>query len=155
MVLLLDLHTNSSQSARGPPSLEILEAGTGHGALTLYLARAIDAGNTGSPRWNDAQSEGNDGEDGRLTSTDVLLGGEANAHADNDRDNAGTTAQSIYEHKHDRRRAVIHTIDVSRRLSKHARQMIKGFRQGMYRRNIKFHLGDVSLGSTSKSFSPA
>ena len=44
IVSLLDIHVSSKFSATGNnPSLEILEAGTGHGALTLYLARAIHA----------------------------------------------------------------------------------------------------------------
>ena len=43
---MLDIHVSDGRSATGSsPSLEILEAGTGHGALTLYLARAIHAAN--------------------------------------------------------------------------------------------------------------
>ncbi|KAL8944197.1 MAG: hypothetical protein Q9216_000621 [Gyalolechia sp. 2 TL-2023] len=51
IISLLDLHPDGFQSAPcGNPRtqpLEILEAGTGHGALTLYLARAIHAANSG------------------------------------------------------------------------------------------------------------
>ena len=46
---LLDIHVSSQNSAtESDPPLEILEAGTGHGALTLYLARAIHAANAPS-----------------------------------------------------------------------------------------------------------
>ncbi|ODQ51345.1 hypothetical protein SAICODRAFT_48173, partial [Saitoella complicata NRRL Y-17804] len=39
IVALLDLHPNPGET------MEVMEAGTGHGALTLYLARAIHAAN--------------------------------------------------------------------------------------------------------------
>lgn len=45
---LLDLHPDASHSGLCSDShIEILEAGTGHGALTLHLARAIHAANVG------------------------------------------------------------------------------------------------------------
>lgn len=48
---LLDIHVQppSSDSLEESSPLEILEAGTGHGALTLHLARAINAANTRAP----------------------------------------------------------------------------------------------------------
>ncbi|KAI5808781.1 S-adenosyl-L-methionine-dependent methyltransferase [Peziza echinospora] len=53
IVTLLDLHVDppphpSSTESRLPP-LEILEAGTGHGSLTIALARAIHAANPAQP----------------------------------------------------------------------------------------------------------
>ena len=48
IVDLLDLHVetyNADAAREDQPSLEILEAGTGHGALTLYLSRAIHGAN--------------------------------------------------------------------------------------------------------------
>ena len=47
---LLDIHASPLTSYPGPPLLEILEAGTGHGGLTLYLAKAIHAANALRPR---------------------------------------------------------------------------------------------------------
>ena len=49
-----------------------------------------------------------------------------------------------YEHSSDDRQAVIHTLDVSWKHSKHAEQTVKGFREGLYFNDIVFHVGDVS-----------
>lgn len=50
IVELLDLHPAALNHDSDPSSkLEILEAGTGHGALTLYLARALHPGNANLP----------------------------------------------------------------------------------------------------------
>jgi tRNA A58 N-methylase Trm61 len=51
-VQLLDLHPTTEQrnaEESTSPRLEILEAGTGHGGLTLHLARAIHAANAPHP----------------------------------------------------------------------------------------------------------
>ena len=45
IVDLLDLHPHALLGSNEEEKLEILEAGTGHGALTLYLARAICGAN--------------------------------------------------------------------------------------------------------------
>ena len=44
----------------------------------------------------------------------------------------------------DDRQAIIHTVDVSPKHSRHAERTVKGFRQGIYANNIVFHVGDVS-----------
>lgn len=53
IVNLLDLHPDPGSDENGgeipEPKLEILEAGTGHGALTLFLSRAIHAANGSKP----------------------------------------------------------------------------------------------------------
>lgn len=98
IVQLLDLHPGAScseESGEGLDRLEILEAGTGHGALTLYLSRAIHAANAG------------------------LLSGEA-------------------------RRAIVHSIDVNGKFSAHAKDVVEGFKHGLYATNVDFHVGDVS-----------
>lgn len=58
IVSLLDIHA-TCRIAEGQegPSLEILEAGTGHGALTLYLARAIHAANAFVPSIQNSNDE--------------------------------------------------------------------------------------------------
>jgi tRNA (adenine57-N1/adenine58-N1)-methyltransferase len=51
IVSLLDLHPEVYDVERaGEEKLEILEAGTGHGSLTLHLSRAIHAGNPPTPK---------------------------------------------------------------------------------------------------------
>lgn len=42
------------------------------------------------------------------------------------------------------RRAIIHTLDISSKHSKHAKKIVEGFRGGMYSGNVDFHVGDVS-----------
>lgn len=101
IVNLLDLHPDAEDSEG--PRLEILEAGTGHGALTLHLSRAIHAANSHIQVANE--------------------------------DDEGWKSQ---------RRAVIHTTDVSSQFSAHAQTVVQGFRQGIYARNVDFHVGDVS-----------
>lgn len=129
---LFDLHV-SPPTTNSPPGdgerLEILEAGTGHGALTLHLSRAIHAANPPRPVQEtgtaDAQpapveKSGEDGETDMPAPSQALASWKAN------------------------RRAVIHTIDVSAKYSKHARKIVRGFRRGMYADNVEFHVGDVS-----------
>ncbi|KAI4129068.1 MAG: hypothetical protein LQ338_002418 [Usnochroma carphineum] len=109
IVSLLDLHPQESEYApESVPGIEILEAGTGHGALTLHLARAIHAANAGRH-----------------------VSGVYSGHPGN---KAGIS----------RGRALIHTIDVSPKYSEHAAKIVRGFRQGLYMRDIEFHIGDVS-----------
>jgi tRNA (adenine57-N1/adenine58-N1)-methyltransferase len=51
IVSLLDLHPEVYDAERaGEGKLEILEAGTGHGGLTIHLSRAIHAGNPPTPK---------------------------------------------------------------------------------------------------------
>lgn len=87
------------------PQFEILEAGTGHGSLSLYLSRAISAFNSALP---------------------------------------GTANAADYAEWRSRRKAVIHSIDVSEKHSKHARKVVQEFRRGIYAHNIDFHVGSVS-----------
>lgn len=106
---LLDLHPHEGWCPpTDEPETEILEAGTGHGALTLHLARAVHAANAG-----------------RDTSI-VDFGNPRIKHA-----NPGC-------------RALIHTVDVSRKYSEHAIKIVSDFRQGMYLRDVQFHVGSVS-----------
>lgn len=42
------------------------------------------------------------------------------------------------------RRAIVHTLDISSKHSKHAQKIVAGFRKGMYAGNVDFHVGDVS-----------
>lgn len=43
-----------------------------------------------------------------------------------------------------RRKAIIHTLDISSRHSDHATKVVAGFRHGLYAGNVDFHVGDIS-----------
>jgi tRNA (adenine57-N1/adenine58-N1)-methyltransferase len=126
-VSLLDIHVDTpSALLRTEPPLEILEAGTGHGALTLHLSRAIHAANLPRPK-PPPVAEQEEPEDA------VYLGESmADLHI------TGSEAW-----KKDRR-AIVHTLDISSKHSKHAKKIVEGFRGGMYGGNVDFHVGDVS-----------
>jgi tRNA (adenine57-N1/adenine58-N1)-methyltransferase len=126
-VSLLDIHVDTpSEPLRTEPPLEILEAGTGHGALTLHLSRAIHAANPPRPR---APPVAVDEEP-----EDAVYLGESMADLHH-------TASDSWK---DNRRAIVHTLDVSSKHSKHAKKIVQGFRGGMYSGNVDFHVGDVS-----------
>jgi tRNA (adenine57-N1/adenine58-N1)-methyltransferase len=127
-VSLLDIHVDTpSNFLDSEPPLEILEAGTGHGALTLYLSRAIHAANPPRPRAPPAVADEEESEDA------VYLGESmSDLHL--------TNSESWLKN----RRAIVHTLDISSKHSKHARKIVEGFRDGMYVGNVDFHVGDVS-----------
>jgi tRNA (adenine57-N1/adenine58-N1)-methyltransferase len=126
-VSLLDIHVDaSSDLLRSEPPLEILEAGTGHGALTLHLSRAIHAANPPIPRAApilDAEEP-----------EDAVYLGESMEDMDQ-------TAAEIWKGN---RRAILHTLDISSKHSKHAKKIVEGFRDGIYAGNVDYHVGDVS-----------
>lgn len=128
---LFDLHISpaSPSSSAVEPRLEILEAGTGHGSLTLHLSRAIHAANPFKP-----SSEKNCNEDA-IKQADAAQPGENEVCA------VQVDPLSAWKAS---RRAVLHTIDVSAKYSKHARKVVSGFRHGLYADNVDFHVGDVS-----------
>ncbi|KAG9632036.1 S-adenosyl-L-methionine-dependent methyltransferase, partial [Aureobasidium melanogenum] len=124
IVSLFDLHPSAANDAE---KIEVLEAGTGHGALTLHLSRAIHGANSQVPKPAPV-SEGE--EDQSVTES-------GNGEHQSDSDNAlGAWKAS--------RKAVIHTIDISPKYSKHAAKIVAGFRHGIYAGNVDFHVGDVS-----------
>jgi tRNA (adenine57-N1/adenine58-N1)-methyltransferase catalytic subunit len=101
--------------------VEILEAGTGHGALTLHLARAIHNSN---PRLILNQSP-------ELEATGVK------------NETPDTGAQNELAKWKATRNSVIHTVDISAKHSEHARNVIQNFRNGVYYNDIDFHVGDL------------
>lgn len=108
IVSLLDLHP--TLPGQSDDKLEIFEAGTGHGALTINLSRAIHAANTAPPVVSDVDDQ---------------------------------TQHELYNQWISRRRAVIHTLDISESHSRHAQKTIQNFRGGMYLHNIQFHNGTI------------
>ena len=132
---------------KGPPSFEILEAGTGHGALTLYLARAIHAAN--APQLEGKADLGpTEGHGSTCNEPDIAV--EGVSHGNNNVDTRavgyerGERLGNLYKQFKDRRRAVIHTVDKSSKHSACGKALVEGFRQGMYAGDVEFHVGDVS-----------
>jgi len=114
IVQLLDLHAtvppSQTSDELNSPRLEILEAGTGHGGLTLHLARAVHPANPPLPpnfQSPDSPDEGLD-------------------------------------RWHQSRKAIVHTVDIKKRYSKHASSIVRGFRRGIYLGDVDFHVSDVS-----------
>ncbi|UPX13833.1 uncharacterized protein EKO05_0004332 [Ascochyta rabiei] len=134
IVSLLDIHVDTPSSAlNNEPRFEILEAGTGHGALTLHLARAIHAANPPLAKIPDYAINVDEPEDA------VYLGESISDLQD-------TTVESWKSC----RRAIVHTLDISSKHSKHARKIVQGFRHGLYAGNVDFHVGDVSAWIASQ-----
>lgn len=142
IVSLLDLHPNTPAEGTEEPPIEILESGTGHGSLTLHLARAIHAANTTPPprpsksqiqfledRTNRPGEEDSEQAEGSHSSQ--------NAQAEID------TVQEEWNAWRAQRNAVIHTVDVSAKFSKLAEKNVQGFRRGMYSGDVDFYVGAV------------
>ncbi|KAI9838526.1 MAG: hypothetical protein M1819_004834 [Sarea resinae] len=141
IVSLLDLHVSppSSTTPLDAPPLEILEAGTGHGALTLHLSRAIHAANTPPPPLP-SSNDGDSSEDAMKkrdpTSSDSTFPAAGSS--------SSSPAQTAYADWRAARRAILHTIDFSAKHSEHAARVVRGFRHGTYSHAVDFHVGDVS-----------
>ena len=134
-------------STKGPPSLEILEAGTGHGALTLYLARAIHAAN--APQLEGKANLGpSEGHGSTWNDPDITVDEDSHGSNTVNKRAVGYGREerpgNLYKHFEDQRRAVIHTVDISSKHSTRGKEIVEGFRQGMYAGDVEFHVGDVS-----------
>ncbi|KFY93979.1 hypothetical protein V498_04139 [Pseudogymnoascus sp. VKM F-4517 (FW-2822)] len=131
IVSLLDLNPtvpDGSSSSPSPP-LEIFEAGTGHGALTLHLARAIHAANPAPPPFPSPPR--------RISAPDSEEATPDSVDAEHQ------AAVDRWEAYKPTRRAVINTLDVSARHSEHAQKVVAGWRQGMYAHSVDFHVGSI------------
>lgn len=131
IVSLLDLHTNppftvAAKEQQDVDRLEILEAGTGHGSLTLHLARAIAAGNAPQPA--SALPKGRQSSKLQALSTSE--------------DTECSTDPEWLDWLQSRR-AIVHTVEKVSKNSLDAEKLIRGFRQGIYWPHIDFYAGDV------------
>jgi tRNA A58 N-methylase Trm61 len=117
IVDLLDIHLSPFSASK----TEILDAGTGHGALALHLARAIAAGNGHTPP--------------------SAVPGVEDSPAD---ENQQKEHEREWEDWRSSRRAIVHTIDDKKANSDGAKKMIRGFRQGLYYPHINFYCDDVT-----------
>lgn len=124
IVSLLDFHVSSSSSNENArilePEIEILEAGTGHGSLTLHLARAIAAANPLPPaaQWPSSTEEKQSLADSQI--------------------------QQAWNDWRKRRNAVLHTVERYATNSAHAEKIVRGYKQGLYRPHVDFYVGDVT-----------
>ena len=109
--------TAEGQEAEDHPRIDILEAGTGHGSLTIHLARAIAAANRPPP----------------LTA----LPSGRQTHPDN------ATTDPDWSSWLQNRSAIIHTVESVARNSHDAEKLIRGFRQGLYWPHIDFYTSGV------------
>lgn len=141
---MLDIHVSPSLTAPKAPTLEILEAGTGHGALTLYLARAIHTANPRSLETGRIKEDEDHVGESIISNAQEPREGSAVEGSRKSEVNGDSRTRSCPGHNGNRRGAVIHTVDIAPQYSRNARQMVKGFHQGMYRNDIEFHVGDVS-----------
>lgn len=109
--------------------------------MTFYLARAIHAANALRLRSDSSTIQAvKDLQSASCSQNGVSSYQRPSGQADH----PNLPSQSSYEHRTDDRQAVIHTVDVSLKHSKHAEKTVKGFRQGIYANDIVFHVGDVS-----------
>ncbi|KAJ5217210.1 hypothetical protein N7468_010218 [Penicillium chermesinum] len=136
IVSLLDIHVNPPVSGDKQPPLEILESGTGHGSLTLHLARALHAANTIPPP--------------RPSQSQIQYVSNRNRNPKEqespEREHEGTAdaeAQREWDAWRTERGAVIHTVDVSSKFAKLAEQNVQGFRRGIYGGTVDFYVGAV------------
>lgn len=130
--------------------MEILESGTGHGSLTLHLARAIQAANSHPPQLpsksqirylqnrpvRPGAEEEEEGKGKKKKDT-----GKESDSADNENDT--DPVQEQWDAWRAQRRAIIHTVDVSPKFSAHAEKIVRGFRRGIYAGNVDFYVGHV------------
>ena len=131
---------------------EIFEAGTGHGALTLHLARAIQAYNPAPPAIpkilspttingvavppsNPAPVSIPAGVEGVFLE-EALQKAEARVKRE-------TKEMEEFQAYKGKRRAVLNTLDIDPRYQQHARKVVRGWRQGMYSHNVDFHVGTI------------
>ena len=112
--------------------MEILEAGTGHGSLTLHLARAVHAANTFRPDSQEPPGE---------SSSRSALATLANPLIQSDHTSSNPRPRQLTPKTHG---AVTHTVDVSAQYSEHAKKIVHGFRQGLYSGDVSFHVANVS-----------
>lgn len=132
IVSLLDIHLDPSPYQNEPEvktdPFQILEAGTGHGSLTLQLARAIAAANNLPKDINVRPIP--------TTKTVYKAGEEYDGDIEFEHPEEMRTWRA-------ERKAVLHTIDIDPLNRAHADRLIRSFRGALYWPHINFYAGDV------------
>ncbi|OAX77929.1 hypothetical protein ACJ72_07768 [Emergomyces africanus] len=142
IVSLLDIHVSAAAPGETPNEpLEILEAGTGHGSLTLHLARAVNAANTRPPtrpRCSQRQIlEIPETKKKIVEKTKEAKEADPEAQADNEK------LQREWDAWRAQRNAIVHTVEISPHYSQHAENIVRGFRRGIYVGNVDFYVSSV------------
>ena len=135
IVNLLDIHItpqNPDDNDDNIERLEIFEAGTGHGSLTLHLSRAIHGANTRPPKYLDI---------GTISETETTA--EVDTTGNGGLPLSEEAGGESMEDWRKNRRAVVHTLDCLQKHSRLAEKTIKSFRNGLYYNNIDFHVGQI------------
>ena len=126
--------------------MEILEAGTGNGSLTLYLARAIHGANSALRSENLAE----------ITTTHAINPGlddqtPKSAYAPeyplsiSQASNTNSTSSlSAVDIQKSERQAIIHSVELAPHVSNFGRKHVSGFMQGMYSGNVDFHIANLT-----------
>ncbi|PGH01812.1 hypothetical protein GX51_04992 [Blastomyces parvus] len=141
IVSLLDIHVTPPAPGGEPNEpLEILEAGTGHGSLTLHLARAINAANTYPPT-RPPYSQRQILELPETKKKAVAV--EEEKKEDPEIQAKNEELQRDWDAWRAQRNAVVHTVDVSPHYSQHAENVVRGFRRGIYVGNVDFYVSSV------------
>ncbi|KAL2380308.1 hypothetical protein RJZ90_004670 [Blastomyces dermatitidis] len=142
IVSLLDLHVTSPVPGEEPNEpLEILEAGTGHGSLTLHLARAINAANTYPPKrppYSQRQIL-----ELPKTKKRAVADEEEQKEEDHETKAKNEELQRNWDAWRAQRSAIVHTVDISPHYSQHAENIVRGFRRGIYVGNVDFYVSSV------------
>jgi tRNA (adenine57-N1/adenine58-N1)-methyltransferase len=121
---------------------EILEAGTGHGSLTLHLSRAIHSFNGLRPispeLYHSSESLPEDSASSGASETRPL--------------NFSPEDLESYEKWRSGRRAILHSLEASPKHLEHAKGVVQGFNFGLYSGNVDFHSASLRpwLSSLSK-----
>ncbi|KAI8239049.1 tRNA (adenine(58)-N(1))-methyltransferase TrmI [Colletotrichum sp. SAR 10_77] len=127
----------------GPP-VEIFEAGTGMGALTLHLARAIHGANPPVPlklREALCTAEYERNTLPRKPATDDDAPEYANSpHA---LQIADPELAEMHAKHAASRRAILHTLDINPTSSRMAHKLVRYFRRGLYLSDVDFHVSTI------------
>ncbi|KAF4819425.1 tRNA (adenine(58)-N(1))-methyltransferase TrmI [Colletotrichum tropicale] len=127
----------------GPP-VEIFEAGTGMGALTLHLARAIHGANPPVPlklreALCTAEYERNTLPRKPVTDDEAP----EYAHSPHALQIADPELAEMHAKHAASRRAILHTLDINPTSSRMAHKLVRYFRRGLYLSDVDFHVSTI------------